>query len=120
MTGVVFAWMHHGTGFALGMTAIVLAIIGTAVWLSYRSAMKGRISKSPLILRDQAKAEEKKDSAQWNGREGIAVSAMRPGGFIEIEGRRLNAASEGEWIPKGARVTVTGAEGDHLTVKMKV
>ena len=99
------------------MTAIVLALIGAAVWLSYRSAMKGRISQSPLILKDQAKAEEKKDSDRWNGREGIAVSAMRPGGFIEIDGQKLNAASEGEWISKGARVKVIGAEGDHLTVR---
>ena len=30
---------------------------------------------------------------------------------------RLNAASEGEWIAKGARVRVVGSEGDHLVVR---
>ena len=115
--GVIFAWIHHGTWFAMGMTALVLCLIGVTVYLSYRSAMKGRLSKSPLILKDQAKAEEKKDSARWLDRKGVAVTAMRPGGFVEIDGIRLNAASEGEWIQKGAGVKVTGAEGDHLIIR---
>ena len=45
------------------------------------------------------------------------MTAMRPGGFVEIDGIRLNAASEGDWIQKGAGVKVTGAEGDHLIVR---
>ena len=45
------------------------------------------------------------------------VSALRPGGTVEIDGKRVNAASGGELIRKGERVLVTGAEGDHVTVR---
>ena len=117
ITGLVFAWLHHGTAFAVGMTALVLAFIGVAVWLSYRSAMKGRISKSPLILRNQEAAEAGNDPERWKGCKGIAASALRPGGFVEIEGQKLNAASEGEWIAKGAKIEVTGFENGHVTVR---
>ena len=117
IAGVVLAWLHHGTLFAVILTVIVLAIIAATVYLSYRSAMRGRISKSPLILHDQAQAGEKMNTASWQGREGTAATAMRPSGFVEIDGQRLNAASEGEWIAKGARVRVVGSEGDHLVVR---
>lgn len=117
ITGVVFAWLHHGTAFAVGMTVLVLAIIAAAVWMSYRSAMKGRISKSPLILREQETTEETQDASRWKGCQGVAASALRPGGFVEIDGQRLNAASEGEWIAKGIRIVVTGFENGHVLVR---
>lgn len=114
------AWLHHGTVFALAVTGILLVLTAGTVWLSYRSIMKGRLSRSRLILQDAENAapEAAKESLlAWKGREGVTVSALRPGGTVEIDGVRLNAASGGDLIPRGARVRVTGAEGDHITVE---
>ena len=117
---VCSAWMHHGTAFALAFTACVLLVIGLAVFLSYRSVTKGRLSKSNLILKDEELPEAESAASKllsWKGREGVAVSALRPGGTVEIDGTRLNAASGGELVEKGTRVLVTGAEGDHVMVR---
>ena len=51
------------------------------------------------------------------GREAVAVSAIRPGGSVEIDGKRLNASSSGAFIPQGSRVYVTGVEGDRLIIR---
>ena len=118
---VAIALTNAGFGlvWSLAATFIVMLFIGVAVFLSYRSAMKGRLSKSALVLKDtEAPAGEAKPD-HWIGREGVAVTSLRPAGQIEIDGTRLNAASDGEFIKRGTPVLVTGAEGDHYTIRVK-
>ena len=117
---IVSAWRNHGTVFALILTLAVLLLIGTAVFLSYRSAMKGRLSKTPLILKEQedvSPAVADSSLSRWIGREAVTVSALRPIGFIEIDGERICAASVGALIEKGKPVMVSGVEGSHVTVR---
>ena len=109
----------YGTGTALLALAGVLLLIGLAIFLSYRSARKGRLSKSNLVLNTTESAGEKPPVKKLHGKEGIAVTALRPIGAIEAEGTRLNAASDGDFIEKGTAVVIIGAEGDHLVVRRK-
>ena len=111
-------WVLHGIVPALLALVGVLALIGVAVFLSYRSAMNGRLSKSHLVLKDTEKADAT-DKPDWIGMEGVAVTALRPAGQIEIDGKRLNAASTGDFVEKGSAVLVTGMEGDHCVIKRK-
>ncbi len=112
-------WSLYGAGPALLALAGVLLLIGLAVFISYRSAMNGRLSKSHLVLNDTESAAEESKPDHWIGMEGVAVTALRPAGEIEIEGTRLRAASTGELIKKGSPVLVTGMEGDHCVIKKK-
>ena len=111
-------WVLHGIVPALLALVGVLALIGLAVFLSYRSAMSGRLSKSHLVLKDTEKADAT-NKPDWIGMEGVAVTALRPAGQIEIDGKRLNAASTGDFVEKGSAVLVTGMEGDHCVIKRK-
>ena len=112
-------WLLHGIVPTLLALAGVLLIIGLAVFLSYRSAMNGRLSKSHLVLNDteEAAAEAKPD--HWIGKEGVAVTVLRPAGQIEVGGVRLNASSSGDFVAKGSPVLVTGSEGDHYVIRVK-
>jgi len=112
-------WMQHGVVAALLALVGVLLLIGLAVFFSYRSAMKGRLSKSHLVLQDTETPAGKSKPDHWIGKEGVAVTALRPAGQIEVTGTRLNAASSGEFIEKGAPVLVTGTEGDHWVIRRK-
>ena len=53
------------------------------------------------------------------GMEGVAVTSLRPAGQIEIDGARLNAATDGTFIERGTPVLVTGMEGDHYVIRKK-
>ena len=86
-------WQLFGIGTALLAFAAVAVLIGIALFISYRSALNGRLSKSPLVL--------------------------RPAGQIEIDGARLNAATDGTFIERGTPVLVTGMEGDHYVIRKK-
>ena len=114
-------WLHYGLAPALIFTLVVLALIGLTVFLSYRSAMKGRLSKSDLVLKDAQHPESgqvRKTLAPYVGHEGTAVTPLRPAGWIEVDGVRISAASGGEFLEKGTRVCVTGTEGDHVMVRL--
>ena len=109
----------HGVTTALLAFAGVLLLIGLAVFLSYRSAMNGRLSKSHLVLKDTEAAAGENKPDHWIGMEGVAATSLRPAGQVEIGGTRLNAASNGDFIEKGAPVLVTGMEGDHYVIRRK-
>ena len=112
-------WKLYGVAGAMIALAAVLVLIGLAIFLSYRSAMKGRLSKSHLVLRDTENSDGKATAEQWIGCEGVVVTSLRPAGFVEVGGRRLSAASTGDFIEKGSAVLITGTEGDHYTVRRK-
>ena len=113
-------WQHYGLEPALIVTLVVLVLIGLTVFFSYRSAMKGRLSKSDLVLKDAQHPDSdqaRKALSPFVGREGVVATPLRPAGQIEIDGRRVSAASGGEFLEKGTRIRVTGTEGDHVLVR---
>ena len=116
---IILTGKLYGTGWALLAAVLVLLLVGGAVYLSYRSAMKGRLSKSDLVLKQEDIPIPDDTSAlkAWIGRQAVTVSPLRPAGFVEIDGNRLNAATSGGFLEKGTAVEVTGIEGDHLVVK---
>ena len=118
---VIAIWLtntYFGMVWSLAATFLVLLFIGIAVFVSYRSAMNGRLSKSALVLKDteNSAAAAAPALSDWLDREGVTVTALRPAGFIEISGTRLNASTAGEFLSKGTAVRVVGAEGDHLVI----
>ena len=119
IAAVILTNTYFGLTWGLTATFLVLLFIGIAVFVSYRSAMKGRLSKSPIVLKDtEATAAAAAPAlSEWMDREGTAVTALRPAGFIDIGGTRLNASTSGEFLAKGTAVRVVGAEGDHLVIR---
>ena len=113
----------YGTNAALIATFLVLLLVGLAVFMSYRSAVKGRLSKSPLVLKDEESAVSAANPASaldaWIGEDGVVATPLRPAGFIEIGSTRLSAATSGAFLEKGTAVHVQGVEGDHLVVVRK-
>ncbi|MBR4577966.1 MAG: hypothetical protein IKO25_12310 [Clostridia bacterium] len=109
---------YYGLVWSLVATLAVLVFVGIAVFFSYRSAMKGRLSKSPIVLKDtEAVGAPVLSAEDWTGREGTAVTALRPAGRVEIGGVRMNASTSGEFLAKGTAVKVVGTEGDHLVIR---
>jgi membrane-bound serine protease (ClpP class) len=51
------------------------------------------------------------------GAEGEVHSALRPAGTVNINGKRVDAVSEGSFIDKGARVRVLEVHGSRVVVE---
>ena len=118
---LALTYRAHGWLATLGLTILLLAIIGIAVSLSLRSAAKGRLSKSPVILNDSETAAEGYNATQdmevFVGRSGIATTVLRPAGMAEFDGVKLDVVADGEYIAKGSAVRVDHVEGARIVVR---
>jgi len=106
---------------AVIMFIILLVIVAVVLAVVLRSASKGRLSRK-LILKDSLNKEAgfigTEDLEHFIGREGIATTVLRPSGTTAIfDGLKLDVVSEGEFIPKGAKVKIIQVTGRRIAVK---
>ena len=122
IVAIVLTWVTHGPVAALGLTIIVLSLIAIAISMSLRSATKGRLSRSKIILKERESNEAGYRSAEdmqvFLGKEGETTTVCRPTGMAEFDGVKLNVVSEGEFIPVGTRVRIVLVEGSRIVVRV--
>jgi len=103
--------------------ALVLAIIATIVIFIVGLRMMSRYNMwYELTLQNKQHNNEgyvapAPELKLFAGKEGIALTPLRPAGSAEIDGRRLDVVTEGEFIHTGARVKVIKVEGTRVVVK---
>lgn len=118
---IALTYFGHGSMAALGVTLIILAVVAIAISLALRSANKGRLSKSAVILTETENAEDgyvaNKDMDVFLGKTGTTTTVLRPTGMAEFEGVKLNVQSDGEYIAKGETVRVDHVEGARVVVR---
>ena len=118
---VVMTWFNLGPMAALGITLIILSIIAIAISISLRSATKGKLSRSQIILNDVESAEagyrSSEDMNIFLGREGTATTVLCPTGMADFDGVKLNVMSEGEFVPAGTKVQIVQVEGSRIIIK---
>ncbi|MGN0762788.1 MAG: NfeD family protein [Aristaeellaceae bacterium] len=122
IVAIALTWVNHGPVAALGLTIIVLSLIAIAISMSLRSATKGRLSRSKIILKERESNEAGYRSAEdmqvFLGKEGETTTVCRPTGMAEFDGVKLNVVSEGEFLPAGTRVRIVQVEGSRIVVRV--
>lgn len=122
IVAIALTWVNHGPVAALGLTIIVLSLIAIAISMSLRSATRGRLSRSKIILKERESNEAGYRSAEdmqvFLGKEGETTTVCRPTGMAEFDGVKLNVVSEGEFIPAGTRVRIVQVEGSRIVVRV--
>lgn len=114
---IYFAYVHHGVTAALIVTAIAACVFGLVLFFSFRSATKGRLSRSALILKDEEKPVDSTAApVVTQGAVGVTTTALRPTGMAEINGHRLEVMTEGDFIEKGETVRVIKVSGNKIIV----
>lgn len=125
ISGIVFV----ATGIILAMDSLQNAVISLAVAILVTSLVTIILVKlgfrlrafRSVILSSEHKDEEgylSVDSMdQYAGKKGISLTVLRPSGFIEIEGDRLDAMSYEGFIDKGQPVEVVKIEGSKIFVR---
>jgi len=98
---------------AIIITAIVVIIL---IKMGYKSKL---ISK---IVLDASEKDEKgylsaSSPVEYLNKEGKSITELRPAGFIEIDGVKLDALSDGSFIPKDVPVKVIRVEGSKIFVR---
>lgn len=96
---------------------VVIAILSIALFFVLRSASKGMLSKSPLIKKETEREYLSVDDMKFFvGKEGEALTILRPAGTCDFSGVRLDVVTEGSFVKKGTKVKVIRVEGRRIVV----
>ncbi|MDR2657882.1 MAG: hypothetical protein LBB86_08675 [Oscillospiraceae bacterium] len=122
IAALYMVWNVAGPLAALGVFLMILAAVGIAISVITRSTRHGRLSRSPLVLRDASTtATEPSGGTDLSvvkvGRAGKTLTPLRPAGMADVGGERLNVVSEGEFIAKDSPVIIERIEGTRIVVK---
>lgn len=103
--------------------ALVLALIATFIVLFTGLKLMSRYKLwFKLTLQNRQQKEDGyvaslREMGVFTGREGVALTPLRPSGTAEVEGQRLDVVTSGEFIAPGSRVTIVKVEGTRVVVK---
>ena len=77
--------------------------------------------KPPIVLKEELKGDKgylsTLDLEYLVGKEGIAVTDLRPAGKCDIDGIMFDVRSEGKYVAKGQKVRITRIQGNTLIIK---
>lgn len=97
---------------------IVIAVL--LVVALYKLGYGKRFVKSMILSTEQKNDEgyvSIKDNEKYLGMRGTVVTPLRSAGTVLIDGKRIDAVSEAEFIDKDAEVEVIKIEGSRIVVK---
>jgi len=118
LVSIVLAAVSVQTGVYMLLISLVLA--GGFAFFAFRFfARRGALRH--IILSEEEKAElgyvAPRDQKDLVGREGEAVTSLRPSGTALIGDRRVDVVSEGAFIPAGEKLVVDRVEGVRVIVR---
>lgn len=104
-----------GTVFLVGAIAVVSLAF---MWLWRSGAWDRFVLATNLKRDDNLIARESEDRARYLGEAGTAITPLRPTGIVEINGRRIEVMTEGEFIAAGSAVRVVAMDRRRYFVRL--
>ena len=120
LAGIVMTWYEYGAKIGLAVAVSVLALMGVVISISLKSVKSGKLANPDFMLEGAVNDGGKSDREQMKklmGKEGMALTALRPVGAAEFDCGKMNVQSDGEFIEKGAKVRVIKVNGTTVYVK---
>ncbi|MCB1149530.1 MAG: serine protease [Chlamydiia bacterium] len=94
--------------------AVLIFSLAATIKLALMSVRK---RKSIFLMDDQEGFRAARYPEELKGKRGVCSTDLRPGGYVNIEGKKYAAISISGFLDKGMQVAVTEIEGETLKVK---
>jgi membrane-bound ClpP family serine protease len=121
LASVALGFMHDPM---LGMALLAAYALAAPflVVLGLRLATQSRLGRRMVLraadpARTGARIESKETAGPSAGTRGEALTPLRPSGFVRIDGARLDATADGDFIDAGSPVEVAGTRDGQLRVR---
>ena len=105
---------------AMILSAILAVAMAIFIFIMLKLLNSGKL-KSPIVLHEKLDKDNgfisSDDLNYLVGREGKAVTDLRPAGKVSVDDLVLDVISGGPFIEKGAPVKITGVSNSALVVK---
>ncbi len=117
ITGCYLAVTLHSVIAGIILSLASLIIIIAAVKLFPKTGMAKSLRLG--VSQDKAAGYHSSDDnlKDFLGKEGVAVTTLRPSGTALIEGKKVDVITEGVFLPEGAKIKVMLVEGSRVVVK---
>ncbi|HBA83950.1 MAG TPA: hypothetical protein DCZ95_07655 [Verrucomicrobia bacterium] len=102
-------------GFLAAVAILALSGIFLFVWIKlFPQTSMGR---KLTLSRDGKDFKSSPDYHTLLGKEGEAISDLRPSGIASIQGHRVDVVADGVWIAAQSRILVASVEGNRILVR---
>jgi len=101
-------------GISGALIATTVSVVAAVVLI--KMALKSRAVKSIGLDYSEKEAKAIDDYSSLIGKEGTAVSTLRPSGTAMIDSKRFNVVTDGEYIEKDSPIQVSAIEGTRIIV----
>ncbi len=101
----------------VGGILIFTIIIGIAIILMFIAYKIVASKGSPFVLSENLKEEVAENLDYFKGKQGVALTPLRPAGTGDFSGVRLDVLTKGEFIEKGMDIIVDEVSGKRIFVK---
>jgi membrane-bound serine protease (ClpP class) len=114
---IIFAFLNYSATVALGiMFGSIIIVIAFFIWFFKKGINRG------ISLKGSENSKEgflpfRQDYQQFIDKSGISHTPLRPAGIIIIDGEKLSALSQGDYIEAGESIRVLKVEGNKLIVR---
>ncbi len=105
-----------GIGFALAD----LIIIPITVFFGFKMLAKSSITLRKRLSSEQGVSVQEKSLQQYIGKEGVAVTDLRPSGIARIDKERLDVVTDGKYLAKDSPIIVVSVTGNQIVVEANV
>ncbi|WP_437708287.1 NfeD family protein [Sorangium sp. So ce448] len=111
---VALAWAALGIGYGLLALGAGVCVTGLLFWAVPRTPV-GR----KMVLLETQRSGRGPDArlAALAGKEGRALTPLRPAGTVEIEDRAVDVVTDGLYVEAGTPVRVASVEGNRVVVE---
>jgi membrane-bound serine protease (ClpP class) len=108
---------------AVGRVALslLLALAASLALLRFlpRLPFGRRLILETGLTAGQGYASPPEADRHWLGKDGVAISPLRPAGIADIAGERVDVVSDGEFIETGAQIVVARVDGNRVVVRRR-
>lgn len=120
IVAIVMSYDHYGA--EGGNVALVIALILSSImWWWWATHFQNTRYGKRMTLQTSVDGKTATHClAEFVGQSGTAVTDLRPAGTVVIDGRRVDAISDGEFIENGQTVRVLRAQGICIIVRRSV
>lgn len=116
---LVLAAVFQAKTLTQGLILIVLVglIIGVMAVIFFRSASKGALYRSDIVLKEQSTKAEAINCALKAGDRGVAFTMLRPSGIAIFNDIKYDVLTQGNFILKDTPVKIIAIEGNKIFVE---
>jgi membrane-bound serine protease (ClpP class) len=102
---------------SLGLVVVLVLSVFLLMRLPRSKLRFGGVILSSVITGRAFDKTGSRKASPWVGREGIALTDLRPVGAADFSGERVDVSCEEGYLPKGTLVVIVGDEGYRKVVK---